>query len=112
VEIVHLSYSSDGFEVHPTHAPGSGEIRCQQCGNIQSWQLAVCLGQSGDKELRAFLAPGPISPVNYPGGYKALIEDYRSAHFRMGRVESPAFLELQEGGSPHYAVTAKMRWSE
>lgn len=112
VELVHLSYSSEGFEVHPTHAADLGEIRCKQCGNIQSWQLAVCAGEPDGQELRVFLAPGPILPVNFPGGYKALIDEYRSSRFRIGRVESPAFLELQEGGNSHYAVTAKIRWSE
>lgn len=111
VRLVHLKYdsSADTFEVHATTALESGEVICQRCAKPQTWQLAVCVGKPGDTEVQILFAPCWISPQQYSGAYKALIEDCRSAAFRIGRVLSPALLRLAEGEK--YTVNFKLRWS-
>jgi hypothetical protein len=108
--VLHLKVTGDEFEVHPTSTTLDGGLACAHCGSASPFQMAVSIGTPGDSELLIFLAPGPISPFNYSGGYKALIDGSRSVPFRIRTVESPARLSLRAG--MFYYVSEKLRWHE
>jgi hypothetical protein len=113
VQLVHLATRDEDFEVHNTAGSTAQQPHCVRCRAPQSWQLAVCVGRTGDAELMVLYPPGAMSQFNYPAGYKGLIDDLRSNNFRISTVQSPARLQLaRTGDGSVYSVSQKLRWTE
>ncbi len=112
VEIVHLSLTEDGLDLHQTVRGQSSEgLSCAQCAGWVGhmvFQLFLAIRGSRSDIRWIVLPPGTFDRSSFPGGYAALLEGPSTGDLVVGGILRTARLKQRQDG-PLFSVDLKMR---